>query len=131
MFFTVLQYKNQKLSYYKNIKDIPFKSLKIFDTQDFVITMTDQGIGIVSNTLIRTYLDYLSSICIRKNITIYANKSLKFPINEFIIPGIDPVSFSFWKIEEKSLLIYKNSEEIKIGDAFQDLENFTYFLKIE
>ena len=128
-YFTVLQYINRKLSYYKNIKDTPFKSLNFFSSKEFVITMTDRGIGIVSHSS-NTYLYYLSSICIRKNISLYTNTLLEFPINEFIIPGIEPLSFSFFEVES-NLAIYKNSKEIKLGEIFFDLENFTYFLKID
>ena len=40
------------------------------------------------------------------------------------------MQFSFDEISEP-ITIYKNSNEIKIGEIFDNLENFTYFLKID
>ena len=40
-YFTALKYINQNLSYYKNIKDTPIKSIRFYSPKDFVITMTD------------------------------------------------------------------------------------------
>ena len=88
--------------------------------------MTEQGVTI----LVKSNLYYLSSICVPKTITLYANQLLEFPIKEFIFPGVDPIWFSFEEISD-FITIYKNSTEIKKGEVFNDLENFTYFLEIK
>ena len=72
------------------------------------------------------YLYYISSICLSKTISLYSDLLLEFPIEEVIIPGIEPLEFSFVEIQE-GLSIYKNSTKVKIGEIFNDLNNFTYF----
>jgi hypothetical protein len=88
--------------------------------------MTEQGLAILAGSV----LNYLSSICVPKTITLYANQLSEFPIEEFIFPGVEPLRFSFEEISD-FITIYKNSTEIKKGEVFNDLNNFTYFLKID
>jgi len=129
-YITILQYENKKLFYYKNIKDISIPSIQFYDSsKKITIVMTEQGIGMLTSFVIN-YFYYLSSICVTKTISLYNNLLSEFPIKEFIIPGIDKLEFSFEKID-KGLTIYKNSTEIKIGQIFHDLNNFTYILKID
>ena len=80
--------------------------------------MTNKGIGIIYYY----YLFYLHSICVSKNISLYPDSLLDFPIKDLIIPGIDSLQFSFVYIHE-GLIIYKNSTEIKIGEIYNDLDN--------
>ena len=47
--------------------------------------MTEQGVALI--------FKYLSSICVPKTITLYADKLLIFPIEEIIFPGIEPLKF--------------------------------------
>ena len=126
-YITIIQYENQTLFYYDNIKDIQIpKIIRETDNHLIKMVMTNKGIGILCDS---GHLLYLSSICLTKNITLYTNSLLEFPIEEFIIPGIEQLEFSFEEIHE-GLTIYKNSSEIKIGQVFHDLSNFTYFLDI-
>ena len=60
----------------------------------FDFAMTEQGPGLIFNQL----FSYLSSICVPKTITLYANQLLTFPIKEFIFPGVEPIRFSFEEI---------------------------------
>ena len=125
-YITILQYENQKLSYYKNIKDIPIPGSAYFSASDkLIMIMTAEGICLLDRSFIGNELYYLSSICLKKTISLYPDLLLEFPIKQFIIPGIDQLSFSFEHIDEV-LTIYKNSTEIKIGEIFHDLNNFTY-----
>ena len=66
-------------------------------------TMTEQGVSILT-TRNGTCLYYLSTICLSKNITLIANEPLDFPIEEFIIPGYDPINFSFQEISENLII---------------------------
>ena len=91
--------------------------------------MTEKGIAVLSSSS-NIYLSYINSICLSKNITLYTNSLLEFPIKEFIRNGIDQFEFSFVEIY-RYLTIFKNSIEVKTGEVFHDLNNFTYFLKIE
>ena len=128
-YINILQYENQALSYYKYFKNFSLPKLihkrsSLYHTADFV--MTEQGLGVI-------YLQelyYLSSICVPKTITLYSNELLDFPIEEIIYPGIDPLQFSFDEISE-FITIYKDSTEIKTGQIFNNLDGFTYFLKID
>ena len=128
-FVTILQYKSKELSYYKDIKDIATPSINEVTIQGQKMVMTEKGIAVLSQSG-DIYLSYLTSVCRSINITLYPNSLSDFPINEFIFPGIDQFQFSFVEIY-KYLTIYKNSTEIKIGEIFHDLNNFTYFLKTE
>ena len=129
-FISIFQYENQRISNYKNFRNISIPSLK-FRGEDgnLNLAMTEQGVGIFSHFLY-SKLSYLSPICLSKTIILKANEFLEFPIEEFIIPGVEPLKFSFEEIYE-NLLIYKDSSEIKIGEVFNDLNNFAYFLKID
>ena len=51
--------------------------------------MTEQGVALIFN---QNFI-YLSSICVPKTITLYADKLLIFPIEEIIFPGIEPLKF--------------------------------------
>lgn len=64
--------------------------------------MTNKGIG----ALYFNYLYYISSICLSKTISLYSDLLLESPIKEVIIPGIEPLEFSFIEIQE-GLSIYK------------------------
>ena len=130
-YVTILQYEDQKLIYYKNIKDIQTPTIEnhIVEKNLVKMTMTEKGIAMISSTW-AIYLFYISSICLTKTISLYPNSLLEFPINKLIIPGIEQLQFSFVEIHE-GLTIYKDSTEIKIGEIFNDLNGFTYFLKIE
>ena len=92
--------------------------------------MTNKGIAILSAQAYNVYLYYFSSICSSKSIFLYPNELKEFPMKDFIIPGLDQYQFSFVEIDE-DLKIYKNANEVQIGQIFYDLNNFTYFLKIE
>ena len=129
---TILQYENKKLFYFQNIQDIQIPSIQdeVSTSANVVkIINTDKGIGLLAHSY-NIYLYYISSICITKNISLYPNLLKEFPINELISPGIDQLEFSFIELH-KDLSIYKNSIEIKIGQILNDLNNFTYFLKID
>ena len=82
--------------------------------------MTEQGPAVL---FLNTFY-YLSSICIPKTITLYANQPLEFPIEELIVPGINPLKFSFEEISD-FITIYKDSTQIHKGEIFEDLNNFT------
>lgn len=93
--------------------------------------MTGQGIAMLgTSSFPPAYLYYFNTICLTKNITLSSNSLLPFPINEFIKPGIDELNFFFEKVVE-NLAIYKKSKKIIIGANLHDLDDFTYFLKIE
>ena len=125
-----MQYENKKVSYYKDIKEIKVPTIFYEATnQGQKIVMTEKGIAVLSKSG-NIYLSYLNSVYRSINITLYPNSFSDFPINEFIIPGIDQLQFSFDEIYQY-LTIYKNLTEVKIGEVFHDLNNFTYFLKIE
>ena len=129
-YITILQYKNKKLNYYKNINETKILSLDTSISENSLkMIMTEKGIGLL---FMFGYLKilYLSTICLTKNITLYPNLLSEFPVKEFIIPGIDDVEFSFVEID-KNLVLYKNATEIKVGQIFNDLKNFTYFLKVD
>ena len=129
-FISIFQYENQILSIYKNYRNVSIPSLKfLYDYGKVFFAITEQGIGIFSHYLY-AHFSYLSPICLSKTIVLYANELSEFPIEEFIIPGVEPLQFSFEEIYE-NLIIYKDSSEIKIGEVFYDLNNFTYLLKIE
>ena len=91
----ILQYENHVLSFYKNFKNLTLPYLVkepswgYYFQVDFA--MTEQGVALIIN---RNFI-YLCSICVPKTITLYANELLKFPIEEFIFPGIKPLKFSF------------------------------------
>ena len=125
-YINILQYENQVLSFYKNFKNLKIQKLVDNNKRRIEFIMTEQGIAI----LVDYNFYYLSSICVPKTITLYANHLLKFPIEEFIFPGVEPIRFSFEEISD-FITIYKNSTEIKKGQVFNDLENFTYFLEIK
>ena len=129
-YITILYYENKTLFYYNNIKEIESPSIQKYIQSDVSkMIMTDKGIALLSCSYY-TFIFYFSSICVTKNISLYPNSLLEFPIREFIFQGIDQIQFSFAEIHE-FLIIYKNSTEIKIGDVFHDLNDFKYFLKIE
>ena len=119
----ILQYENQKISYYKNFRNITIPSLKFYSSyEDIYFANTEQGIGLFASYH-NTHLYYLSPICLSKTIILKANELLDFPIEEFIIPAVELLKFSFEEIND-NLIIYKNSLEIKIGEIFNDLNNF-------
>jgi hypothetical protein len=124
-YINILQYENQALSFYKNYKNLTLQ--KLVDSEYYAIDfiMTEQGLAIFAGSV----FNYLSSICVPKTITLYANQLSQFPIEELIFPGIDPIRFSFEEISD-FITIYKNSTEIKKGEVFNDLNNFTYFSKL-
>ena len=92
----------------------------------FDFAMTEQGPGLIFNQV----FNYLSSICVPKTITLFANQKLEFPIEEIIFPGINPLQFSFEEFTD-FITIYKYSTPIQKGEVFEDLDNFTYFLEIK
>ena len=128
-YINILKYENHVLSYYKNLKNFPLPKIVYYRRYRYHFVdfaMTEQGIGLI----FEKDFYYLYSICVPKTITLYSNELLDFPIEEIIFPGINPLQFSFDEISEP-ITIYKNSNEIKIGEIFDNLENFTYFLKID
>ena len=129
-FINIFQYENQIISNYKNYRNVSIPSRR-FSHEDgnIYFAITEQGVGIFSYYLY-PHFSYLSPICLSKTIILSANELSEFPIEEFIIPGVEPLMFSFEEIYE-NLIIYKDSNEIKIGEVFYDLNNFTYLLKIE
>ena len=121
-----MQYEKRKLSYYKDIKEIKTKTIYEQATNHRQTTvMTKKCIAILSSSG-NIYLSYINSTFLSKNIILYPNSWLEFQINEFIKNGIDQLQFSFVEIYQY-LTIYKNSIEVKIGEAFHDLYNFTYY----
>ena len=90
----ILQYENQVFSFYKNFKNLTIQQLvdRRYGRIEFI--MTEQGLAILFNY----NFYYLSSICVPKTITLYANQLLTFPIKEFIFPGVEPIRFSFEEI---------------------------------
>jgi len=125
-YINILQYENQVFSFYKNYKNLTLQKLVDRENSRIDFIMTEQGLAILAGS----DFNYLSSICVPKTITLYANQLSKFPIEEFIFPGVDPLRFSFEEISD-FITIYKNSTEIKKGEVYSDLNNFTYFLKID
>ena len=126
---TIIQYENKKLSYYNNIRESPIPEHIYMNSYSRIIN-TYKGIAIISAMRNALYLNYLSTTCSLKTIYLYPNQLLEFPIEEFIFPGADGLEFFFSYIDE-DLKIYKNATEVKIFQLFNDLSNFTYFLKIE
>ena len=131
-YVTILQYNNNHLNYYKNIRDIPISTIRrnVGFNKIEILKIYNSIYMITSN--IEVYLFYLSSVYLEKTISLKPNEEQnKFPIEEFIFPGIEPLfHFSFYEIPE-GLTIYKNITEIVKGQVFKDLNNFTYILKIE
>ena len=125
-YINILQYENQVLSFYKNYNNLTIQKLVKNDYNTIDFLMTEQGVAI----RVDYDLYYLSSICVPKTIILYANQLSEFPIEKFIFPGVDPMRFSFEEIGD-FITIYKNSTEIKEGEIFNDLDNFTYFLEIK
>ena len=130
-YVTIMHYNNSHLYYYKNISDCQFETIKDY-AQNYKkqIIKINNDIGILTSFR-KIYFFYFSSVYLNKTISLKANeKQNEFPIKEFIYPGIEPLfHFSFYEMAE-DLKIYKNSIEIKKGQVFKDLNNFTYKLKI-
>ena len=125
-YINILQYENQVLSFYKNYKNLTIQELVDNKYRTINFIMTEQGVAV----RVDYNFYYLSSICVPKTIILYANQLSEFPIEEFIFPGVEPMRFSFEEICD-FIKIYKNSTEIKEGQVFNDLDNFTYFLDIK
>ena len=129
-YINIIQYEDKVLSFYRNFKNLTLPKLLTYRGYYYYIyvnfVMTEQGPALLNYQ----NFYYLSSICVPKTIILYANKLLEFPIKEFIFPGVDSLRFSFEEFSDY-IKIYKKSIEIQKGQIFNDLNNFTYFLKID
>ena len=82
-YFTILEYKNKQLFYYKNIKEIPISTNNLFLSQEMF--MIHKGIALISQSLWTLTLNYYSSMCDSKRIFVFPNKLSELPIESFII----------------------------------------------
>ena len=129
-YINIIQYENQVLSFYKNYQNYKLPKIVHYSGMvyafHFDFAMFEQGPILIFNQVFY----YLQTICVPKTITLKANEPLEFPIEEIIFPGVDPLRFSFEEIND-FIKIYKNSTEVRKGEVFEDLDNFTYFLEIK
>ena len=131
-YITIMQYNDKKLYYYKDIDEIRINIPKsgCYFKSSSRLAMTHKGIAMITPSTQSFHLYFFSSICSSCNISLYPNQLSEFPIENIITQGIDQIKFSFEEIPS-ILKIYKNSTEFGTGEAFYDLNNFTYYLEID
>ena len=93
--YTILQYENKQLSYYNNIMQSPIIG-HVYMNSNSIFINTHKGIAILSSSLFKIYLYYLSTICTSKTIFLLPNQFSIFPIEEIVFKGTDKLEFFFY-----------------------------------
>ena len=127
--FSLAKYEEGKLEFDKNIGQYNYTFEQLYINDLSKVQVNKNGIGIYYIYYhIGKY--YLNSVCYSTRIYLRPNKLLSFPAKEIFFKGLDYSSFYFTKID-KHLELYRSKVKLKENDVFDNLNDITYFFKIE
>ena len=127
--FSLAKYEEGILEFDKNIGqyNYTFEQLYINDLSKVLVNKNGIGLYYVYYHIGKYYLN---SVCYSKRIYLRPNKLLSFPAKEISFKGLDYSSFYFTKID-KHLELYRSKVKLNENDVFDNLNDITYFFKIE